>query len=491
VSDPTKRLPVAMALALLGFNLLTAAWWPVPWTDEALFLDPAANWLFHGHFTSSVWQTQPYGEFWISNAPAYSLLLAGWLQVFGFSLLASRSLNMVLQALLVWILLAWAQRRLNFRPWQLVLLALLLAWPNSAAFMARSGRYDMLACLIATLMVLCLVEGKAARGAVVAAGFVMPWVCLPALAFTTFASLLVGSKSVRWVRLALHLGSAIAGFLALYFFADWKVGGERFLSILHSLWLSPVDAAPHRGILILDNLLGLGADRFWLAMVPLVGAYFFWQRKEISPWKEMNPSLRSWLGSGLFAAAACVLVYKMNILYWWMVGVPLALAFLSSLRGPIDVSRLPLVPVVFFLVLLGLPTRILLGASQAAQVEKNREIIQKALSVMDPNAKSPAVFAGWPFYYEVKKYKIVIIGAKFIGEGVGSDLHPELMILSQGQPAPAEIPINCQVAKSDILPDFFEKLIPVASHLAERVLGPTGKFSPTEIFSTNANKGQP
>jgi hypothetical protein len=398
---------------------------------------------------------------------------------------------MVLQALLVWILLAWAQRRLNFRPRHLALLALLLAWPNSAAFMARSGRYDMLACLIATLMVLCLVEGKAVRSAVLITGFVMPWVCLPALAFTTLASLLMGSKSVRWVRLTLHLGSASAGFLALLFFADWKVGGDRFLSIVRSLWLSPVEAAPHRGILILENLFGLGADRYWLAMVPLVGAYFVWQRKKFSPWKEMNPSLRSWLGSGLLAVAACVLVYKMNILYWWMVGVPLALAFLSSLQAPIYASRLLFPLVVFPLVLLGLPTRLMLGASQVAQVKENREIIQKALSVIAPSAKSPAVFVGWPFYYEVKNHKFVVIGAKFIGEGAGSDLHPELMILSQGQQPPAEIPINSRVAKSEILPDFFEKTIPVVSLLAERVLGPTGKFPPTEIFSTNANKRRP
>jgi len=364
-------------------------------------------------------------------------LLVGWLKVFGFSLLASRSLNMVLQAALVWICLSWAQKRLKFEPWQLVLLVLLLAWPNSAAFMSRSGRYDMLACLLSTLLVLCLVEGRAVRTAVVTTGFVMPWVCLPALAFTAFASLLVGSTGVRWVRLALHLGSATAGFLALFFFADGKVGGDRFLSILHSLWLAPSDAAPHKGILILDNLVGLGADRFWLVMVPLVAAYLVWHRKNFGLWEKMAPSLRSWLGSGLLAVTACVLLYKMNILYWWVIGVPLAIAFVSIWRDGMPGYRMSFAILLVAMFVFGLPLRLWVGASQADRRQENSRLIRETLAAAQPTGDPPVVFVNWPFYYEAKQHGCIVIGPKFLGGGVGSRLQPSLLLLSRDAEAPA------------------------------------------------------
>lgn len=443
-----QALPLFIAAILLGLNLITASWWPVPWTDEALFLDPAANWFFQESFTSSLWHTQPYGEFWISNSPGYSLVLAGWLKVFGFSLLSSRSLNMVLQAILVWICINWAQKRLNFKPLQLVLLALLLSWPNSAAFMARSGRYDMMACLCSTLMVLCLLNGRSVRMAVIITGVLMPWVCLPALAFTVVATALLGPTPGRWTRILLHLGSAVVGFLALWLFAEWQLGEAKFLPILGSLWLGPSTSTKSR--LLFENLLGLGADRFWLATVGFIGACLLWQKKVAVTLQEISYDLRIWLASGVFAALICGVFYKMNILYWWMLGVPLA--FLLSSFSRIFRPKYPLFALVVSgtLIVLGLPLRLLIGASQLDQASANSLLIRQGLAKIETNNERAVVYVNWPFYYEVKQRSAIVIGPNFLGGDVGSDLQPALAFLASGEDLPKRYSAFHKVVRSEL-----------------------------------------
>lgn len=434
----SKVLPLGMALVLLALNLITASWWPVPWTDEALFLDPAANWLMHGHFTSSLWHTQPYGEFWISNAPAYSLLLAGWLQIFGFSLEASRSLNMLLQAVLVWVCLTWAQKRLNFCPLGLVFLALFLAWPNSAAFMARNGRYDMLACLIGVLMVLCLLEDKRPLVATVAAGLSMPWVCLPALAFTSLACIFLSLRFNRWLMLGGHLGGAGLGFLTLLVFADSKIGVARFLSILKSLWLSSSDGSLDRVRLIFENLLGLAADRFWLAAAPSMLFVLLWNQRAKLFWIELSAGLRAWFQAGLIAAFACAILYKMNILYYWVLGVPLAHIAASFCQRELFGLRGLAAFILAALLLLGLPARLLIGAVQLGQTRENQEVVRQ-ISMGDALwAGCPIVYVNWPFYYEAKKQRAITVGPKFVGTGISSDLKPLILLVGSGTEVPPD-----------------------------------------------------
>jgi hypothetical protein len=429
-----KALPPVIAMILLGLNLITASWWPVPWTDEALFLDPAATWFFQESFTSSLWHTQPYGEFWISNAPGYSLTLAGWLKVFGFSLLSSRSLNMVLQAILVWICTNWAQKQMKFKPLQLVLLALLLSWPNSAAFMARSGRYDMMACLCSTLMVLSLLNGRSVRIAVIVTGVLMPWICLPALAFTAVAAVLLGPISGRWIRIILHLGSAVMGFLALWLFAEWQLGEAKFLPILGSLWLGPSTSTKSR--LLFENLLGLGADRFWLVTIGFISAYLLWQKKVAATLHEISYALGAWLASGLIAAVICAVLYKMNILYWWMLGVPFA--FLLSSFDRMFQPKYPLFALLISgtLIVLGLPLRLLIGASQLHQASANSQLIRETLARIKTNNVISAVYVNWPFYYEVKPHSAIVIGPNFLGKDVVSDLQPALAFIASGENLP-------------------------------------------------------
>ena len=428
-----------LPLLIFALNVSTASWWPVPWADEALFLDPAANYLFNGRFASSLWHTQPYSEPWISNAPLYSLMLSGWLRIFGFGLVQSRSLNMALQVILVCICVTWAQKRLRFRAVQSVVLTLLLMLPQSAAFMARNGRYDMLACLVSTIMVLCVTEGKAVRIALAITGFLMPWISLPTLAFTGAATWMMQPAGQRAKATALHLASASLGFVALYLFADHRVGGSRFLSILASLWLSTSEGGKSRAELIGENLMGLAADRFWLVAIFLFVGVLLVRREGQGFWSSTNQDLHKWIMSGCLSSTLCVLAYKMNILYYWMIAIPLAF-LISSYSGWLGGKKITLtLGLSGSLLLLGLPLRLVAGIGQQPQVSENNKTIQEIID-LDREPKQPVViYAAWPFYYEVKSKRTLVVGPRFVGDGVSSDLEPHFLVLPKGTPAPKEL----------------------------------------------------
>ena len=72
-------LVTLLCLAVLGVNLLTASWFPVPWVDEIMFADPAANLLLGNGFTSTAWFDQPRTEFWAGYPPLYQIFLYHWM----------------------------------------------------------------------------------------------------------------------------------------------------------------------------------------------------------------------------------------------------------------------------------------------------------------------------------------------------------------------------------------------------------------------------
>ena len=284
--------------------------------------------------------------------------------------------------------------------------------------------------------------------AVIITGVLMPWVCLPALAFTVVATALLGPTPGRWTRILLHLGSAVVGFLALWLFAEWQLGEAKFLPILGSLWLGPSTSTKSR--LLFENLLGLGADRFWLATVGFIGACLLWQKKVAVTLQEISYDLRIWLASGVFAALICGVFYKMNILYWWMLGVPLA--FLLSSFSRIFRPKYPLFALVVSgtLIVLGLPLRLLIGASQLDQASANSLLIRQGLAKIETNNERAVVYVNWPFYYEVKQRSAIVIGPNFLGGDVGSDLQPALAFLASGEDLPKRYSAFHKVVRSEL-----------------------------------------
>ncbi len=137
---------VLLLTVFVAANIATSSRLSTVWLDEVLLTDPAAN-LYLGHgFTSSAWYYQTKDEFWACNAPLHAVLLYHWMKLFGFSLIAVRSLNyglMAISVLIIWLSVS----RLNLVTFarSRIILVILLLLGEGVTFNYLSGRYDCLA----------------------------------------------------------------------------------------------------------------------------------------------------------------------------------------------------------------------------------------------------------------------------------------------------------------------------------------------------------
>ncbi|BAY42405.1 hypothetical protein NIES2111_68280 (plasmid) [Nostoc sp. NIES-2111] len=144
-----------LLIIFLIVNIFTSSRLPSVWLDEVMFTDPSANLFFGNGFTSSAWMFQSKEEFWAGNVPLHSIILYHWMQIFGFTVLAVRSINyvfMVISSLILWL----SVLRLNLvtSNWLRISLIALFLLGKGITFNYRSGRYDCLSIFISTIVFL-------------------------------------------------------------------------------------------------------------------------------------------------------------------------------------------------------------------------------------------------------------------------------------------------------------------------------------------------
>jgi hypothetical protein len=220
-----RALVAVLCSAFLAVNLLTATWFPSPWCDEIMLLDPAAN-LYQGRgFTSSAWPSQPSTQFWASYTPLYSVILYGWIGAFGFSALSARSLNYVIVAgvaVLLW--LASLRLGLLRRPASRLALVGLLLTGASMMYLARYGRPDALTLLLAsaTLLASSIRRTRLRSIALFALAMLYPVAGLQLLAFAVAICLLLWlflGRAFLKTGILLATGSLTGLILLLAFYA--------------------------------------------------------------------------------------------------------------------------------------------------------------------------------------------------------------------------------------------------------------------------------
>ena len=320
--------------AFLLLNLLTGSRYPFVWIDEVMYSDPAVN-LYLGHgFTSSAWYAQHAGEFWAGNVPLHSLLLYLWMKLFGFSIIAVRSLNYVY--LIAAGLLLWrACIRLNLVATsraRLLLLAL-MATGYSMIFSYRSGRPDCL-----TLLLVCAAvyvhSRKCWRQRIfgnMALGALMPWAGLQLLPLVAVGGILLviyfGQKAVKSV-LAVWAGVAVGGAGLVWFYKSHGVW-ERFLQSIHQHtgigffgWLA-------HGELRHSNL--VPKDFSFMPLFLLAGLLFLKQLREKKNLKDLSKSALSFgLVYSIILTVALIFSGKFPTYYGWMTYVPLGLCLCAT-----------------------------------------------------------------------------------------------------------------------------------------------------------------
>src|SRR5262245_29545121 len=145
-----------LVAAFLVFNLATFNWYPAVWCDEVSYAEPAVNSVKYGSLTTLVFNFgQP--DAFPAYCPLYTLTLVPWLTVTGTTVLAVRSWNLTLMALLsflVWI----ASWRLSLvrTPLARCLIVPLLHLGYGMSFAYRCSRPDILGAVSIVLLVLAL-----------------------------------------------------------------------------------------------------------------------------------------------------------------------------------------------------------------------------------------------------------------------------------------------------------------------------------------------
>ena len=207
-------LPVCMALS--GLSNLT------PWIDEVMFIDTPIRYVRGAGWTTHSWYSIANQEPFMLYPPLYSIILVPWMKVFGTSIFACRSLNVIITLFIGWgVIRILQQLNQKISIIQIVLLIILLWFTNDMVFMYSNGRPDLmgtlLLVLIANEMIRTIKSGKRKWGVLVLSAFLMTTaiqaaICLELLLLLSFLVLETYCKEIKYLIL-LSVSGIFLGFV--------------------------------------------------------------------------------------------------------------------------------------------------------------------------------------------------------------------------------------------------------------------------------------
>jgi hypothetical protein len=223
---PQETRWVLLLIALIAaVHLLTLTRMPCVWADEAVYCDPAVNWVRGHGFVSTAWWGQRDDQFWAANAPLYQFLLCGWLKVAGVSIVTVRLASVILclaSGFVMWLFVR-KSGLVSGMGWQLALLVCYLCSLH-VVFASRSGRPDMLGILLVWLAALAYVteDHTRRRWTLGLIGMFIPaaglQVCSYSVVAAMFLTLFLGRRFIGRI-MPLFAGQVVGGLAMLALFA--------------------------------------------------------------------------------------------------------------------------------------------------------------------------------------------------------------------------------------------------------------------------------
>ena len=208
-------LPVYMAMS--GLSILT------PWIDEVMFIDTPMRYVHGMGWTTHSWYSIANQEPYMLYPPFYSMILVPWMKIFGTSIIACRSLNIVITLFIGWKLIRILQQLNQIISFvQILLLVVLLWYTNDMVFMYSNGRPDLMGALFLVMivneMIHTIKSGKREWSIFVLSAFLMTTaiqatVCLMILLLLSFWVLDTYRKDIRYLAY-LSISGVLLGFLA-------------------------------------------------------------------------------------------------------------------------------------------------------------------------------------------------------------------------------------------------------------------------------------
>ena len=194
-------LPVCMALS--GLSHLT------PWIDEVMFVDTPMHYVKGAGWTTHSWYSVASQEPFMLYPPLYSMIFLPWMTAFGTSILACRSLNVVITLFIGWGMIRILQQlNLKVSFVQILLLVILLWYTSDMVFMYSNGRPDLTGALflvlIANEMIHTIKSGKRKWSIFVLSAFliitaIQAAVCLVLLLLLSFLVLDAYRKDIKYL----------------------------------------------------------------------------------------------------------------------------------------------------------------------------------------------------------------------------------------------------------------------------------------------------
>ncbi|MFY7886074.1 MAG: hypothetical protein ACOVOV_14640 [Dolichospermum sp.] len=206
------------------------------WIDEVMLTEPAANLALYDSFTSAAWWHQNAQEFHVGVSFLYTVLLALWIKVLGFSIEKVRLFNYVLMLLsitLIWLVIK--KLALIKFSWLRIILVVSCLLPAGITFIYTSGRYDT-SCIFLSALVwgaFLIKDAKIRCLTMTIIGFFFPLSGLSAVVFAIIFGviLLLFNFQRFWREFVALSGGFILGMLFLYALYSTNGVWDDFVSL--------------------------------------------------------------------------------------------------------------------------------------------------------------------------------------------------------------------------------------------------------------------
>lgn len=206
------------------------------WIDEVVLAEPAANLALYDSFTSAAWYHQNAQEFHVSTSFLYTVLLALWIKVLGFSIEKVRLFNYVLMLLSITVIWLFIKKLPLIKfSWLRIILVVSCLLPAGITLIYISGRYDT-SCIFLSALVLgafLIKDAKIRWLTMTIIGFFFPLSGLSAVVFAIiFGVILLLFNFQRFWREFVALGGGfILGMLFLYALYSTNGVWDDFVSL--------------------------------------------------------------------------------------------------------------------------------------------------------------------------------------------------------------------------------------------------------------------